>query len=68
MKKHSTVKFVLKSVVKLCRKLVHETNFFSFQNLHIFYFPQVKPQLSLSKKNFYGNPFDSCLIMKNWNP
>ena len=32
-------------------------------------FQQVKTQLSPSKRTFhYGNPFESCLIIKNWNP
>ena len=39
------------------------------QNVHIF-LPQVQTQLSISQKELFshGNPFDSCLIMKNSNP
>ena len=39
------------------------------QNVHIF-LPQVQTQLSISQNELFshGNPFDSCLIMKNSNP
>ena len=53
--------------VKPLQKIISKIKF--FPKLAFLMFQQAKTQLSPSKRTFhYGNPFDSCLIIKNWNP
>ena len=61
---HYTISF--KQVSNLCRKLRHKITF--SQNLHFYVSAGQNKTLAKLKELFsYRNPFDSCLILKNWN-